>query len=103
MYCMTNVLKFQQQYLNWQILDWTKIDDTHIKIHLQSPADPVKHVHSPAVTKADPVEAVSDGREPAGPSHNDSALNRSPPHKRQSHHLHTQVCTDIIQSLRNGK
>lgn len=35
MYCMTNVMKFQQQYLNWQILNWTKIDDTHIKIHLQ--------------------------------------------------------------------
>ena len=37
MYCMTNVMKFQQQYLNWQILDWTKVDEGHIKIHLQSP------------------------------------------------------------------
>lgn len=35
MFCMTNVMKFQQQYLNWQILNWTKIDSTHIKIHLQ--------------------------------------------------------------------
>jgi len=37
MYCCTNVMKFQQQYLNWQILNWTKIDNHHIKIHLQSP------------------------------------------------------------------
>lgn len=35
MYCMTNVMKFQQQFLNWQILNWTKMDDKHIKIHLQ--------------------------------------------------------------------
>jgi hypothetical protein len=28
-------MRFQQQYLNWQILNWTKIDETHIKIHLQ--------------------------------------------------------------------
>jgi hypothetical protein len=35
MYCMTNVLKFQQQYLNWQILNWTRVDSEHIKIQLQ--------------------------------------------------------------------
>ncbi len=35
MYCMTNVLKFQQQFLNWQILNWTRVDSQHIKIHLQ--------------------------------------------------------------------
>ena len=38
MYCMTNVMKFQQQFLNWQILDWTKVDSDHIKIHLQGPS-----------------------------------------------------------------
>ena len=37
MYCMTNVMMFQQQFLNWQILDWTKVDSDHIKIHLQGP------------------------------------------------------------------
>uniref|UniRef100_A0A7R9Z2M6 Bromo domain-containing protein n=1 Tax=Chlamydomonas euryale TaxID=1486919 RepID=A0A7R9Z2M6_9CHLO len=37
MYCMTNVMKFQQQFLNWQILNWTKVDGGHIKIHLQGP------------------------------------------------------------------
>lgn len=38
MYCMTNVLSFQQQFLNWQILNWTRVDSQHIKIHLQGPA-----------------------------------------------------------------
>lgn len=37
MYCMTNVMRFQQQYLNWQIYNWTRIDDRHIKIHLHAP------------------------------------------------------------------
>lgn len=35
MYCMTNVMRFQQQYLNWQIYNWTRINNNHIKIHLQ--------------------------------------------------------------------
>ncbi|EFJ48061.1 hypothetical protein VOLCADRAFT_91250 [Volvox carteri f. nagariensis] len=39
MYCMTNVMRFQQQYLNWQIYNWTRVDNSHIKIHLQSPRD----------------------------------------------------------------
>ncbi|GAX77534.1 hypothetical protein CEUSTIGMA_g4978.t1 [Chlamydomonas eustigma] len=42
MYCMTNVLKFQQQYLNWQILNWTRVDSEHIKIQLQGPAGGVR-------------------------------------------------------------
>jgi len=37
MYCMTNVLTFQQRFLNWQILDWTKVDAARIKIHLSGP------------------------------------------------------------------
>uniref|UniRef100_A0A6T5TVW3 Bromo domain-containing protein n=1 Tax=Chlamydomonas chlamydogama TaxID=225041 RepID=A0A6T5TVW3_9CHLO len=56
MYCMTNVMKFQQQYLNWQILNWTKIDDHHIKIHLQGPeGTPHKEV------ELDKTSAVSRG------------------------------------------
>ena len=35
MYCMTNVMRFQQQYLNWQIFNWTRLDARHIRIHLQ--------------------------------------------------------------------
>lgn len=64
MYCMTNVMKFQQQYLNWQILDWTKVDEGHIKIHLQSPngggssnakgsSKAISMEDSPRATKAD--------------------------------------------------
>ncbi|KXZ53958.1 hypothetical protein GPECTOR_6g877 [Gonium pectorale] len=35
MYCITNVMAFQQRYLNWQIYNWTCLDATHMKIHLQ--------------------------------------------------------------------
>jgi hypothetical protein len=31
----TQVMKFQQQYLNWKILNWSKVDEGHIQIHLQ--------------------------------------------------------------------
>ena len=35
MYCMTNVMRFQQRYLNWQITNWTRLDDGHIRAHVQ--------------------------------------------------------------------
>ncbi len=35
MFCITNVMRLQQKYLNWQIYNWTRLDDTHIRIHLQ--------------------------------------------------------------------
>lgn len=34
MYCMTNVMRFQQRYLNWQITNWTRMDNAHIKVHV---------------------------------------------------------------------
>ncbi|PNH11077.1 hypothetical protein TSOC_002149 [Tetrabaena socialis] len=43
MYCMTNVMRFQQQYLNWQIFNWTRMPESHIKIHLQSPSGAQRH------------------------------------------------------------
>ncbi|GFR51893.1 hypothetical protein Agub_g14373 [Astrephomene gubernaculifera] len=38
MYCMTNVMRFQQRYLHWQIANWTRLEDGNIRIHLHSPA-----------------------------------------------------------------
>lgn len=36
MYCMTSVLKFQSNFLNWAVVGWTRVDSQTIKIHLQS-------------------------------------------------------------------
>ncbi|GIL52190.1 hypothetical protein Vafri_8128 [Volvox africanus] len=52
MYCMTNVMRFQQQYLNWQIYNWTRIDNTHIKIHLQSPSPSQTHLQRPDLDRS---------------------------------------------------
>ncbi|GLC42098.1 hypothetical protein PLESTM_001291200 [Pleodorina starrii] len=52
MYCMTNVMRFQQQYLNWQIYNWTRIDNGHIKIHLQAPSPSQAQLQRPDMDRA---------------------------------------------------
>lgn len=56
MYCMTNVLKFQNNYLNWQIVNWTRVDSQRIKIHLLGPEggdeDPSDRAHKIAHEQA---------------------------------------------------
>lgn len=39
MYCMSSVLKFQQSFINWAVVGWSKLDLKTIKIHLQAPLD----------------------------------------------------------------
>ncbi|KAG1669491.1 hypothetical protein FOA52_015658 [Chlamydomonas sp. UWO 241] len=72
MFCMTNVMKFQQQYLNWQILNWTKVDGGHIQIHLQGPngggakGAPAAPKPEPAVASEVPQISTAAAGAPAG-------------------------------------
>ncbi|GFH22897.1 bromo domain-containing protein [Haematococcus lacustris] len=52
MYCMTGVCKFQQQFMNWQILSWTKVNEHCIKIRVQPPHPTGFDAAPPSVKKA---------------------------------------------------